>query len=120
MHTIGALLYSLPFLAVIVLSLFFVWAGNVEMIVTGVALFPPLLHLFGIRWARYLVGVIAAISFLLCSMVPIVRGSEGGYFWVIWLPIWLVFGFSAFVSFLPIQQKQMSVEGAEMSNVKTG
>jgi hypothetical protein len=39
-HTIGIALYMLPFLAIIASSLFFVWPGNVEMIVTGVALYP--------------------------------------------------------------------------------
>jgi len=34
MHAIALVLYSLPFLAVIVVTLFFVWAGTLEMIVT--------------------------------------------------------------------------------------
>lgn len=102
-HTIGIALYSLPFLAIIALSLFFVWAGDAEMIVAGVALLPAVLHFFGVRWCRYIVGVFSAISFLACSMIPIIRGSGGRYFWVIWSPIWLVFAFSSFISFLPVR-----------------
>ena len=103
-HTIGIALYMLPFLAIIASSLFFVWPGNVEMIVTGVALLPAVLHFFGLRWCRYVVGVFSAISFLACSMVPFLRGTEGRYFWLIWSPIWLLFAFSSFISFSPVRQ----------------
>jgi hypothetical protein len=97
-------LYSLPFLVIMGVSLFFVWAGNTEMIVAGVALLPAAMCFFGVRWCRYVVGVFSAISFLACSMVPILRGSEGRYFWLIWSPIWLVFALSAFISFIPDRQ----------------
>lgn len=73
-QTIGIALYSLPFIAVIALSLFFVWAGTLEMIVASVALLPALLHFFGVRWSRYVVGVFSAISFVVCSMIPFTRG----------------------------------------------
>ncbi len=101
---IGIALYSLPFLAIIALSLFFAWAGNTEMIVAGVALLPAVMYFFGVRWCRYVVGVFSAISFLACSMIPIIRGSGGRYFWLIWSPIWLIFAFSAFISFIPVRQ----------------
>ena len=102
-HKIAIALYSLPFLAVVVLSLFFVWAGNIEMIVTGVALLPAVLYFCGVRWCRYVAGVIAAIGFVACSLraIPALTMDQGRYFWVIWSPIWLVFGFSAFISFIP-------------------
>jgi hypothetical protein len=48
-HTFGIALYSLPFLAIIGMSLLFVSAGNAEIIVAGVALVPALLHFFGLR-----------------------------------------------------------------------
>jgi hypothetical protein len=101
LRRIGIALYSLPFLVIIGVSLFFVWAGNAEMIVAGVALLPAAMFFFGVHWCRYIVGVFSAISFLACSMVPILRGSEGRYFWLIWSPIWFVFAFSAFISFIP-------------------
>ena len=103
-HRIGIALYSLPFLGIIALSLFFVWAGDAEMIVASVALLPALLHYFGVRWCRYVVGVFAAFGFLACSMIPIMRGTDGRYFWLIWSPIWLLFAFSTFISFIPIRQ----------------
>ena len=103
-QSIGMALYSLPFLAVIILSLLFVWAGNVEMIVAGVALLPAVLYFFGVHWSRYVVGVFAAIGFLACSIIPIARGTAGRYFWLIWCPIWLLFAFSCFVSFIPVRQ----------------
>ena len=105
-HAIGIVLYSLPFLAVIVLSLFFVWAGNLEMIVTGVALLPAVLYFFGVRWCRYVVGVVAAIAFLAASLraIPALSMDPGRYFWLIWSPIWFVFGFAAFISFVPVRQ----------------
>ena len=103
MRTIGVALYSLPFLAVIGLSLFIVWAGNTEMVVTGVALLPAVMYFLGVRWCRYVVGVFSALSFLVCSMIPITRGTEGRYFWLIWLPVWLVFAVSTFVSFIPAE-----------------
>jgi hypothetical protein len=106
---IGIALYSLPFLAVMALSLFFVWAGNLEMIVAGIALLPAVLYLFGVRWCRYVVGLFAAISFITCSAIPIIRGSDGRYFWLIWGPIWLVFAFSCFISFIPVRQKPQDV-----------
>jgi len=100
----GIALYSLPFLAVLLFSVFFTWAGNLEMIIAGVALLPAVLYFFGVQWCRYLVGVIAALSFLLCSIVPMMRGTEGRYFWLIWSPVWLVFGFAALVSFIPVRR----------------
>jgi hypothetical protein len=103
-QTVGIALYSLPFLAVITFSVFFVWAGNLEMIIAGVALLPAVLHFFGVRWSRYIVGVFSAISFLVCSMIPFVRGTYGKYFWLIWSPIWLLFAFSSFISFVPVRQ----------------
>lgn len=103
-HAIAIVLYSLPFLAVLAFSVFFVWAGTVEMIVAGVALLPAVMHFLGVRWCHYVVGVFAAISFLVCSMIPLTRGSEGRYFWMIWSPIWLIFGFSALMSFMPARR----------------
>ena len=103
-RTIGIALYSLPFLAVLLFSVLFTWAGNLEMIVAGVALLPAVLYFFGVRWCRYVVGVIAAMSFVLCSTIPMIRGSEGRYFWLIWSPIWLVFGFAALVAFTPVRR----------------
>jgi hypothetical protein len=103
-QSIGIALYSLPFLAVIIFSLLFVWAGNVEMIVAGVALVPAVLYFFRVRWGRYIVGVISVFAFLICSIVPMTRGSAGKYFWLIWCPIWLLFAFSSFVSFSPVRQ----------------
>ena len=104
---IGIALYTLPFLAVIALSVFFVWAGTWEMIVTGVALLPAALYLFGVRWCRYVVGVFAVIGVLAASLraLPALTTDQGRYFWLIWSPIWLVFAFSALVSFIPVQQK---------------
>ena len=106
-HQIGIALYSLPFIAVMVLSLFFVWAGNVEMIVAAAALLPAALYFFGVRWCRYVVGVIAAIGFLACSLraIPALTTNQGRYFWVIWSPSWLIFAFSSFVSFIPPAKK---------------
>jgi hypothetical protein len=105
-HMIGIALYSLPFLAIIVLSLFFVWAGNLEMVLTGVALLPAALYLFGVRWCRYVVGVFSAIFFLASSLraIPALTMDPGRYFWFIWSPIWLLFAFSTFVSFVPVRQ----------------
>jgi hypothetical protein len=103
-QTIGIALYSLPFMTVIAFSVFFVWAGNFEMIVAGIALLPAALHFFRVRWSRYVVGVFSVISFLVCSMIPFTRGTAGKYFWLIWSPIWLLFAFSSFVSFLPVRQ----------------
>jgi hypothetical protein len=103
-QSIGVALYSLPFLAVIIFSLLFAWAGNVEMIVAGAALLPAVLYFFRVRWSRYVVGVFAAIGFLTCSMIPVARGTAGRYFWLIWSPIWLLFAFSCFVSFVPVRQ----------------
>ena len=91
-QSIGIALYSLPFLAVIIFSLLFVWAGNVEMIVAGVALLPAVLYFFRVRWSRYVVGIFSAIGFLACSIIPITRGTAGRYFWLIWCPIWLLRG----------------------------
>jgi hypothetical protein len=112
-HAIAVAFYSLPFLAVLLFSVLFTWAGNLEMIIAGVALSPAVLYFFGLRWCRYVVGVIAAMSFVLCSMIPMIRGTEGRYFWLIWLPIWLVFGFAALVSFVPVRQ-----DVAEPTNAK--
>jgi hypothetical protein len=103
-QSIGIALYSLPFVAVIIFSLFFVWAGDVEMLVAGVALLPAVLYFFRVRWSRYVVGVFSALGFLTCSMIPVVRGTARRYFWLIWCPIWLLFAFSCFVSFIPVQQ----------------
>jgi hypothetical protein len=107
-HRIGIVLYSLPFLAIIVFSFFFVWAGNVEMVVTGVALLPAVLYFFGLRWSRYVIGVFSALCFLAASLraIPALTMDQGRYFWLIWSPIWLIFAFSSFVSFIPAQQKQ--------------
>src|SRR6185503_8345729 len=102
-HAIGIVLYSLPFLAIVAMSLVFVWAGNLEMIVAGVALLPAIMYFFGVHWCRYLVGVFAAITFLTCSMIPIIRGDAGRYFWLIWTPIWLMFAFSALILFMPVR-----------------
>ena len=104
-HAIALGLYSLPFLAVLVFSMLFAWAGNVEMIVASAALLPVLLYLFGLRWCRYVVGGLATISFLLCSIIPMTRGTEGKYFWLIWAPIWLAFGFTGLVSFIPPRER---------------
>jgi hypothetical protein len=105
-QTVAMVVYSLPFLAVIVLSLFFVWAGNVEMLVTGFALLPVVLYFFGLRWCRYVVGVISVIGFVAASLraIPALTMDPGRYFWLIWSPIWLAFAFSAFISFLPFHQ----------------
>ena len=70
-HKIGIALYSLPFLAILAFSLFVMSAGNVELVVTGVALLPAVLYFLGVRWCRYVVGVIAAIR-LTCNE-PAVR-----------------------------------------------
>ena len=104
---IGIALYSLPFLAVIGLSLFFVWAGNAEMIVASAALLPAVMYFFGVRWCRYVVGVFSVMSLLVCSTVPFIRGSEGRYFWLIWSPIWLIFAFSSFISFIPVEPNRI-------------
>jgi hypothetical protein len=106
-------LYSLPFLAVLLFSLLFTWAGNLEMVVAGAALLPAVLYFFGLRWCRYVVGVVAALSFLLCSTIPMTRGTEGRYFWLIWAPIWLVFGSAAFVSFIPVRRDATETTGAK-------
>ena len=103
-HAIGVILYSLPFLAVVGFSLFFAWAGSMEMIVAGVALLPAALFLLGVRWCRYVVGVFAVVSLLACSTIPFVRGTEGRYFWLIWFPIWLLFAIAAVISFIPTRQ----------------
>jgi hypothetical protein len=103
-HILGIALYSLPFLAIIGTSLFFVSAGNAEIIVAGVALLPAVLYFFGLRWCRYVVGTFSAMGFLACSMIPIMRGTDGRYFWLIWSPIWLLFAFSTFISFIPVRQ----------------
>jgi hypothetical protein len=100
-HAIAVAFYSLPFLAVLIFSMLFAWAGNMEMIVAGTALLPVVLYLIGLRWCRYIVGGLAAISFLLSTTIPMIRGTEGKYFWLIWSPIWLTFGFAALVSFIP-------------------
>jgi hypothetical protein len=67
---IGTLLYSLPFLGIIWMSLFYMWPGNTEMIVAGAALLPAILFLFGIRWCRYVVAIFSLISLLLISAIP--------------------------------------------------
>lgn len=103
-QSIGIALYSLPFLAVIVLSLF-VWAGNIEIIVASVALLPAVLYFLRVRWSRYLVGAFSALALLTCSIVPITRGTAGTYFWAIWCPIWLLFAFSCFISFAPLRPR---------------
>ena len=100
-HALAVASYSLPFLAVLLFSVLFTWAGNSEMIIAGAALLPAVLYFLGLLWCRYAVGVIAAMSFMLCSVIPTIRGTEGRYFWLIWSPIWLVFGFAALVSFIP-------------------
>jgi len=79
-------------------------AGGLEITIAVVALLPAVLYLFRVRWSRYVVGVFAVISFLLCSMIPFTRGTAGRYFWLIWSPIWLVFAFSSFISFLHVRQ----------------
>jgi hypothetical protein len=100
----GIALYSLPFILIIVFSVFFRWVGSLEMIVAGVALLPAVLYFFHVRWSRYVVGVFSALSFILCSIIPFTRGTEGRYFWIIWLPIWLLFAFSCFTSFIPVRR----------------
>jgi hypothetical protein len=107
MHQIGIVLYSLPFLAIIVFSLFFVWAGNLEMVATGVALLPAVLYFLGVRWSRYVVGVFSVLCFVAASLraIPALTTDQGRYFWLIWSHIWLIFAFSSFVSFIPAQQK---------------
>jgi hypothetical protein len=104
---IGIALYTLPFLAVIALSAFFVWAGAWEMIVTGVALLPAVLYFFGVRWCRYVVGVFSVICVLAAALraIPALTTNQGRYFWLIWTPICLVFAFAALVSFIPVQQQ---------------
>ena len=104
-HMVAIVLYSLPFLAILILSLFFVWAGNLEMIVAGVALLPAVMYCFGVRWCRYVIGVFAVIVFLACSTIPFVRGTEGRYFWLIWMPIWLIFAFASSISFVPVRRE---------------
>ena len=78
-HTIAMVLYSLPFLAVFAFSLFFVWAGTLEMIVAAAALVPAVLHVLGVRWCRYVVGVIAAMAFVVCCLraIPALRSLPG-------------------------------------------
>jgi hypothetical protein len=103
---IGIALYTLPFLAILAFSLFVMSAGVVEIVVTGVALLPAVLYFLGVRWCRYVVGVIAALGFLACSWraIPALTMDQGRYFWVIWSPIWLVFAFSSFVLFIPVRE----------------
>ena len=103
---IGVALYSLPFLAVVALSLFFVWAGNWEMIVTGIALLPALLYFFGVRGCRYVVGVFSVICVLVAVLraIPALSTDQGRYFWLIWSPIFFIFVFSAIVSFIPVRR----------------
>src|SRR5688500_4960109 len=103
-QSIGIALSSLPFLAVIIFSLLFVSAGNVEMIIAVVAIVPAVLYFFRVRWSRYIVGVISVFPFLICSIVPMTRGSAGKYCWLIWCPLWLLFAFSCFVCFVPVRQ----------------
>jgi hypothetical protein len=105
-HGIGAVLYSLPFLVVIGISVFVVWAGDAEMIAAGVALLPVVLYFAGARKCRYVIGVFSAISFVIASMIPFVRSTEGRYFWAIWTPIWVVFALSTFLSFVPDRSRQ--------------
>jgi hypothetical protein len=109
-HTIGTVLYTLPFLGTVVFSLCCMWAGNEEMIVTGVALAPAVLFLFGVRWCRYVVATFSAMSFLAISLIPFLRGTEGRYFWVIWAPIWLVAGFAT--SLLLIRPRQTALDAS--------
>src|SRR5688500_14639830 len=104
-QTMGIVLYSLPFLAIIGISLFFVWAGDSEMILAGVALLPAVLFFCGVRWCRFVVGVFSLIAVLACSMIPMVRGTEGKYFWLVWSPVWLVFAVSSITSFIPARQR---------------
>lgn len=103
-HAIAVTFYSLPFLTVLLFSVLFTWAGNFEMNIAGAALLPAVLYFLGLRWCRYLVGVIAAMSFVPCSMIPMIQGTEGRYFWLIWSPVWLAFGFAASVSFIPARK----------------
>jgi hypothetical protein len=100
-QSIGVALYSLPFLSIIAFSFVFVWAGTMEMIVATIAVLPAVMYFLGLRWCRYVVGVISALGFLACSLVPITRGTDGRYFWLIWSPLWLLFAFSCFTSFIP-------------------
>lgn len=106
-HLIGIVLYSLPFLAVIVFSLVFAWAGNLEMIVTGIALLPAVLYFCGFRWCRYVVGVFSGIIVIagVLRAIPALTMNQGRYFWVIWSAIWLPFAFSTFVLFVPVRQR---------------
>lgn len=104
---LGIALYALPFLAVIAISLFVVWAGTWEMVLTGLALAPAVLYFFGVGWCRFVVGAIAALGFVACCLraIPALTMNQGKYFWVIWSPIWLVFAFAAVVSLSPVHRK---------------
>jgi hypothetical protein len=104
---IGIALYALPFLAILAFSLFVMSVGVGEIVVIGVALLPAVLYFLGVRWCRYVVGVIAAMGFLACSWKAIqaLTVDQGRYFWVIWSPIWLVFAFSSFISFIPVRER---------------
>ena len=117
-YAITMLVYALPFLGILVFSAVSMWAGDLEMILAGAALLPAVLYSCGVRWCRYVIGVFATISFLACSAVPFIRGSEGRYFWVIWLPIWLLFGFSALMSFVPVIGPQESPSGSDAESAR--
>ena len=104
-HGIGALLFSLPFLVIIGIAVFVIWPGGAEMIMTAVALLPVVLYFAGFRRCRYVIGVLASLGFLFASMIPFVRSTEGRYFWPIWAAVWLVFGLSSILSFLPLRAR---------------
>jgi hypothetical protein len=94
-HVIGTLLYTVPFLGIFAVSLFYMWAGNAEMIAAGVALAFAVLFLFGVRWCRYVIATFSVITLIVISAIPFLRGTDGKYFWVIWGPVWLVAAFAA-------------------------
>jgi hypothetical protein len=94
-HVIGTILYAVPFLGIFACSLFYMWAGNTEMMAAGVALAAAILFLCGVRWCRYVMAAFSVITFLVISAIPFLRGTEGKYFWVIWGPLWLVAGLAA-------------------------
>ena len=106
---IAIALYSLPFLGIVVFSLFFVWAGSLETIVTGIALLPAVLYFFGLQWCRYLVGVFSALCVFaaIARAMPALTMNQGRYFWLIWSPLFFVFASSAIASFIPVRPKSV-------------
>ena len=109
---IGTVLYAVPFVGIFAVSLFYMWAGNAEMIAAGVALAPAVLFLFGVRWCRYVIATFSVITYLVISAIPFFRGTEGKYFWVIWGPFWLVAAFAAGL-LLPPGRQPLETESRE-------